>query len=161
MPIQAQPPWYSTPTAIAPLPTTVPISCNSLIDSSLDTPATVNCKNKSYDNIEIDCPDDDNNNKDVDCFPRQDKQPVLPKDISTDTLPSLIECPMDKSTNPMNTNTNNNDSSDDDDDDDDDNSTVIQDNQYYDNTNYDDDDDAYALDNNSLNYYTTGSDGYD
>ena len=161
MPIQAQPPWYSTPTAIAPLPTTVPISCNSLIESSLDTPATVNCKNKSYDNIEIDCPDDDNNNKDVDCFPWQDKQPVLPKDISIDTLPSLIESPTDKFTNPMNTNTNNNDSSDDDDDDNDDNSTVIQDNQYYDNANYDDDDDAYALDDNSLNYYTTGSDGYD
>ena len=92
------PPWYSTPTAIVSLPTAAP-NCNSLIESPTDTPATENRQNKSYDNIENnnDRPDDDDNNDDVDCFPRQDKQPVLPQDISptaptaNNTSPSLIE----------------------------------------------------------------------
>ena len=135
------PPWYSTPTAIAPLPTAVPISCNSLTESSTDTPATENRTNKS-NNIDNDCPDDDDDD-DVDCFPRQDKQPVLPQDISpTDTLPSLIESTTDTPTAPMNlvNNNDNNDPSDDDDDDDDD-STVLHDNRYYDD---DDDDDTYG-----------------
>ena len=86
-----------------PSQTAVFISCNSLIKSP--TPTDI-CQNKSYDNIENksydridDRPDDDNSNddNDVDCFPRQDKQPVLQQqDISptattaTDTSPSLI-----------------------------------------------------------------------
>ena len=124
MPIPPKPPWYSTPTAIVSLPTAVPISCNSLIESPTDTPATESCENKSYDNIENnnDHPDDDDD--DVDCFPRQDKQPVQPQDISptaptaNNTSPSLIESFTDKSTDPTNTdnmnidnnnNTNNND----------------------------------------------------
>ena len=67
----------------------------------MNTPATENCKNKSYDNIDNDRPDDDNNNNDdVDCFPRQDKQPVLPQDISPNaTLPSLTESTTDTSPN--------------------------------------------------------------
>ena len=108
MPIPPKPPWHSTPTAIVPLPTVVPISCNSLIESPTDT-----CQKKPYDNIENnnDRPDDDDD--DVDCFPRQDKQPVLPQDISptapttadaNNTSPSLIETP----TAPMNTDNNNN-----------------------------------------------------
>ena len=61
----------------------------SFIESPTDTPATENRKNKSNKNNN-DYPDDDDD--DVDCFPRQDKQPVLPQDISpTNTLPSLIE----------------------------------------------------------------------
>ena len=104
------PPWYSTPTAIASLPTAVPISCNSLIESPTDTPATENRQNKSNNNNN-DRPDDDNDNDDddVDCFPRQDKQPVLPQGISStaptgnNTSPSLIES-MDTPTAPMNTN---------------------------------------------------------
>ena len=169
MPIPPKPPWYSTPTAIVPLPTAAP-NCNSPIESPTDTPSTENCKNKPTDlNIENnnnDRPDDDddddncfpcqatkpvlqqekqpwysfslpaikhnptqaprkrtpkrtrtkqsayrenNNNRpnDVDCFPRQDKQPVPPQDISTDTLPSLIESPTDKHTE-TNTDNNNN-----------------------------------------------------
>ena len=97
-----------------PSQTAVFISCNSLIKSP--TPTDI-CQNKSYDNIENksydridDRPDDDNSNddNDVDCFPRQDKQPVLQQqDISptattaTDTSPSLIESPTDKSTDPI------------------------------------------------------------
>ena len=91
MPIPPKPPWHSTPTAIESLPVAAS-NCNSLIESPTDTLATENCKNKSYNNIEIDRPD----NNDVDCFPRQDKQPVpLQQDISTtNTLrPSLIESP--------------------------------------------------------------------
>ena len=67
-------------------PTIVP-NCNSLIESPIDTPTTENCKNKSYDCIVgNDCPNDDNNDiDDVDCFPWQDKQPVLPQDISPTT----------------------------------------------------------------------------
>ena len=63
-------------------------------------------------------PNDDDD--DVDCFPRQDKQPVLPQDISpTNTLPSLIESTTDTPTAPMNPeNNNNNDRLDNDDDDD-------------------------------------------
>ena len=55
---------------------TSPIANNtspSLIESSTDNPAT---KNKSYNNIENSRPDDD----DVECFPRQDNQPVLQQD---------------------------------------------------------------------------------
>ena len=52
-------------------------------------------------------PNDDDD--DVDCFPRQDKQPVLPQDISpTNTLPSLIESTTDTPTAPMNFENNNN-----------------------------------------------------
>ena len=111
-PIPPKPPWYSAPTAIASLPT-------SLIESPMDTPATENCKNTSYDKIKNnnnDRPDDDDD--DVDCFPRQDKQPVLPQDISpTDTPhPScLIETTTDTSLDTTNN--------------DDDDSTVIHDNQ--------------------------------
>ena len=114
MPIPPKPPWYSTPTAIESLTTTVP-NCNSLIESPTDArPATENYKNTSYDNIENkiknnnnDRPDDDDG--DVDCFPRQDKQPVPPQDISpTDTLPSLIESITDKSTDSTDTDNNNN-----------------------------------------------------
>ena len=54
-------------------------------------------------------------NDDVDCFPRQDKQPVLQQqDISptaptaNNTSPSLIESSTDKRTAPMNTDNNNN-----------------------------------------------------
>ena len=57
---------------------------------------------------------------DVDCFPRQDKQP-------TDTPNGLIESSTDKSTD---TDNNNNDTDPSDDDDDD--ITVIHDNQYHD-----------------------------
>ena len=73
------------------------------------TPATGNCQNTS-DTI------NNNNNDDVDCFPWQDKQPVLPQDISsTDTPPSLIESTTDTPTAPMNPeNNNNNDRPDDD-----------------------------------------------
>ena len=77
-------------------------NCNSLIESPSDTPATENRPSKSYDienkikNNNNDRPDDDNND-DVDCFPRQDKQPVISQqDIpTTETLPSLIESPTD------------------------------------------------------------------
>ena len=94
---------------------TSPIANNtspSLIESSTDTPTTENRKHKSYDNIENDRPNDNNNND-------EDKQPVLPRDISpTDTpRPSLIDPP------------------------DDDDSTVIHDNRYYNIKAYDDDDD--------------------
>ena len=75
MPIPPKPPWHSTSTAIVSLPTAVPISCDSLIESPTDTPATENCKNTPYDNIENkiknnnnDRPDDDDDD-DVDCFP--------------------------------------------------------------------------------------------
>ena len=81
MPIPPKSPWQSTSTAIESLPTAVP-NCNSPIESPTDTPATENCKNKSYDNIENDRPADDNDN-DVDCFSWQDKQHVLPQDIMT------------------------------------------------------------------------------
>ena len=86
--------------------------------------------------------DDDNNNDDVNCFPQQDKQPVLPPpDVSpTDTLrPSLIE-----SATPN--------------DDNDDDSTVIHDNRYYDNDddddddNDDDDDDTYLAYSDDADY---------
>ena len=103
-PIPPKPPLHSKPTVIASRTTAVP--------NTTDTPATEKRKNKSYDNIENDRPDDDynNNNNDVDCFPRQDKQPVLPQDISpnNNTLPSLIETNTDKSTNPTDTDNNNN-----------------------------------------------------
>ena len=125
----ASPNGLLTYPAIVPLPTAAP-NCNSPIESPTDTPATENCKNKSFDNIENnnDRPDDDNDNdNDVDCFPRQDKQPVPPQDISptatNNTPPSLIESFTDKSTNTDNTCNNiknNNDRPDDDDDDDDD-----------------------------------------
>ena len=128
-PILPKPPWYSTPTAIASLPTAAP-NCNSLIASPTDTPATENRKNKSTDlNIENNNNDrpDDHDDDDVDCFPRQDKQPVLPQDISptanaNSTSPSLIESTTDTPTapmNPENNNNNNNDRPNDDDDDDD------------------------------------------
>ena len=112
MPIPPKPPWHSTPTANESLPAAAP-NCNSLIESPTDAPATEKCKNKSYDNIENDRPDDDNDNNnndddddDVDCFPRQDKQPILPQDITptastataNNTSPSLIETHTDKST---------------------------------------------------------------
>ena len=101
MPIPSKPPWYSTPTAIVPLPTAV-LNCNSPIESPPDSrPATENYKNKSYDNIENnnDRPDDDDNNDDVDCFHQQEKQPVLPQDIppsvptanANNTSPRFIE----------------------------------------------------------------------
>ena len=92
------------PLAIASLPTAAP-TCNSPIESSTDTPATEIRTNTSYDNIENkiknnnnDRPDDDDD--DVDCFPRQDKQPVLPQDISpttnaNNTSPRLIESSTD------------------------------------------------------------------
>ena len=71
---------------------------------------------------------------DVDCFPRQDKQPVTPQqDIpptsptATDTPNDLIESSTDKSTD---TDNNNNDTDPSDDDDDD--ITVIHDNRYHD-----------------------------
>ena len=74
MPIPPKPPWYSTPTAIASLPTAAP-NCNSLIASPTDTPATENRKNKSYDKIKNnnnDRPNDDNDNDNVvDCFPQE------------------------------------------------------------------------------------------
>ena len=123
MPIPPKPPWHSTPTAIESLPVAAS-NCNSLIESPTDTLATENCKNKSYDNIiENDRPDDDNdntNNDDVDCFPWQDKQPVIPQQhisptapIANTTPPSLIASPMEKSTDTtdtdnMNTDNNNN-----------------------------------------------------
>ena len=101
MPIPPKTPWYSTLTAIDTLPTAVPISCTSLLESPTNK-FTANWNNKSYDNIENDRPDDDNNNNnddDADCFPWQDKQPVLTQDISptvNNTSPSLIESPTDK-----------------------------------------------------------------
>ena len=125
MPIPPKPPWYSTPTAITSLPTAAP-NCNSLIESPTDTPHNIENNNTNNNN---DRPDDDDD--DVDCFPRQDKQPVLPQDISpTDTpRPSLID-PSDA-----------------------DDSTVIHDNRYYKIKAYDDnddddddDDDAAAVD---------------
>ena len=195
MPIPPKPPWYSTPSAIVPLPTAVSISCNSLIESPTDPPATENRQNKSYDNNNNnDRPDDDNDNdvacspreqpwysflipaythnptqapnkptpkrtlitkqfasrdnknnespdddndNDVDCFPRQDKQPVLPQpDIPpTDTLcPSLTASPTDKYTDHMTTDNyiNNRPDNNNDDDNDDDDDTVIHNNRYYD-----------------------------
>ena len=91
-------------------PSTPVPSQNSLTKSPTDE-STKNCTKKSYDNIENDRPDDDddnnnnNNDDDVDCFPRQDKQPVLPQqDISptattaNNTSPSLIESSTDKRT---------------------------------------------------------------
>ena len=178
---------------IPPKPPSAP-SRNSLIESPTDTPATENCKNKSYDNIENDRPDDDNDNdvdcfpreqpwysflipaythnptqapnkptpkrtlitkqsasrdnknnespdddndNDVDCFPRQDKQPMLPQpDIPpTDTLrPSLTASPTEKYTDPMTTDNyiNNRPDNNNDDDNDDDDDTVIHNNRYYD-----------------------------
>ena len=103
MPISPKPPWYSTPAAIESLPTAVRI-CNSLIESPTDTPSNANCKNKSK-NIDNDSTNGDNHNNNnnndddaIDCFLRQDKQPVLPQqDISptvptiNSTSPSLIE----------------------------------------------------------------------
>ena len=75
-PILPKPPWYSTPTAIVPLPTAAP-NCNSPIESPTDTPATENCKNKS-NNINNDrSDDDDDDDDDDDCFPCQATQPVL------------------------------------------------------------------------------------
>ena len=76
----------------------------------MDTLTTKSCKNKSNDNNNNDRPDDDNND-DTDCSPRQDKQPVLPQDISltaptvnaNNTSHSLIKSPTDKSTNLTNT----------------------------------------------------------
>ena len=165
--IPPKPPWYSTPTAIEPLPTAVP-NCTSLIASSTD-----NCKNKST-NIANDRPDD--NDDDVDCFPWQEKQPVLlqqdPSPTAStapavnDTSPSLIESPTDKpintdtdnknknnphdETTDPNTDNNNNDPSDVDDDDIDngvdDDSTVIHHNRYC--VDYDDDSytDSYDYD---------------
>ena len=103
-------------------------------------------------------PDGDNDNdNDVDCFPRQDKQPVLPQpDISptaptaNNTPPSLIESSTD---NP-------------DDDDDDDDSMIIHDNRCYYNSDYDDDaaDGTYTLDNSfdsatGIDDSATGNDG--
>ena len=93
------------PQDISPTAPTANNTSPSLIESSPDTPATDTRKNKSYDNIENnnDRPDDDDDDDDddVDCFPRQDKQPVLPQDISptaptatataNNTSPSLIE----------------------------------------------------------------------
>ena len=125
MPIPPKPPWYSTPTVIVPLPTAVS-NCNSPIESPPDTrPATENCKNNN------DRPDDDDNNDDVDCFPRQDKQPVIPQqDISpTDTLPSLIESTTDTPTDSTDNKNKNDPSGDDDNDDDDVNCFLRQDRQ--------------------------------
>ena len=79
-----------------PLDTIDEDSVGSTIPASpwpTDTPATENRTNKIKNNNN-DRPDDDDDDDDVDCFPRQDKQPVPPQDISptaTDTLPSLIE----------------------------------------------------------------------
>ena len=71
-----------------------------------------NCKDTSYNNIDTDRPNDNDN--EINCFPRQDKQPVLQQQdvlptapTTTDTSPSLIESPTDKSTNTDNTNNNN------------------------------------------------------
>ena len=106
------PPWYSTPTAIVSLPTAAPNS-NSLIKSPTDTPATENRKRNKIKNNNNDRPDDDDDD-DVDCFPRQDKQPVQPQDISptaptaNNTSPSLIESFPDKSTDSTDTDNNNN-----------------------------------------------------
>ena len=118
-------------------------------------------KQSAYDNIENNHPDDDNNN-DVDCFPWQNKQPVLPQDISptaltaNNTSPSFIESSTDKSTDPMNNNNNNNDPSKDNDDDDD--STAIHDNRYYEYGEYDynddyNDDDLYASCSSEEDHY--------
>ena len=117
MPIPPKPPWHSTPTAIELLPTAVP-NCTSLITSPTDNcknKPTENCKNTSKDNIENDRPDDDDDDDDVDCFPRQEKQPVLlQQDTSptaptaTDTSPSLIEFPTDKPTDTTDSDNNNN-----------------------------------------------------
>ena len=105
MPIPPKPPWYFTPTAIALLPTAVPISCTSLLESPTDK-STANWNNKSYDNIENDRLGNNNNNNDknddADYFPQQDKQHVLTQDIlpttptANNTSPSLIESPTDK-----------------------------------------------------------------
>ena len=65
-------------------------------------------KQSACNNIESNRPDDDNNNinNNVDCFPRQDKQSVIPQDISptatTANNPSLslIESATDNSTDP-------------------------------------------------------------
>ena len=98
-PIPPKPSWYAITTTTQTLPSPPVLSRNSLIESQTETPATENCKNKSYDNIENDRPDDDDN--DVDCFPWQDKQPVLPQDIvhtapiANDISPSLIESSTD------------------------------------------------------------------
>ena len=81
-PIPPKPSWYAITTTTQTLPSPPVLSRNSLIESQTETPATENCKNKSYDNIENDRPDDDNDD-DVDCFPWQDKQHVLPQDIMT------------------------------------------------------------------------------
>ena len=72
-----------------------------------------------------------NNNNDVDCFPRQDKQPVFPQqDISpTDTLPSLIESTTDTPTDSTDNKNKNDPSGDDDNDDDDVNCFLRQDRQ--------------------------------
>ena len=160
MPIPPKPPWYSTPTAIVSLPTAVP-NCTSPIESPADSPTTENRKNKSY-YINNDRPDDDNND-DVDCFPRQDKQPVIPQDISPNDTPlSLIESNTDTRLDTTDTNNDssdndNNHSDDNDDNDDDDDSTIIHDNyDDYSNADYnydayldadnddDDDDDSYT-----------------
>ena len=49
----------------------------------------------NIENNNNNCPDDynKNNNNDVDCFPRQDKQPVLPQDISP-TAPTANNHPL-------------------------------------------------------------------
>tara|TARA_B110001450_G_C17506005_1_gene434409 strand:+ start:250 stop:606 length:357 start_codon:yes stop_codon:yes gene_type:complete len=65
--------------------------------------------NKNKNTTKNNDPSDDNDNNThnvVDCFPRQDKQSVLPQDTSTDNLPSLIESPTDKSTDTTDTNNN-------------------------------------------------------
>ena len=89
----------------------------SLIESTTDTPtAPINPENNNNNNNDPsdDDDDDDDDNHDVDCFPRQDKQPVPAQDISptvptaNNTPPSLIASSTDKSTAPMNTDNNNN-----------------------------------------------------
>ena len=115
MPIPPKPPWHSPPTAFVFLPTAVP-DCNSLIESPTDTPHNIENKIKNNNNDRPDDHDDD----DVDCFPRQDKQPVLPQNISPNanansTSPSLIESTTDTPTAPMNPNNNNNNDRPDDD----------------------------------------------
>ena len=126
MPIPPKPPWHAMTTTAHKPPSTVVPSRNSLIESPTDIPATDKIEYNINNNN--DCPDDDNNNNsDVDCFPRQDKQPVQPQDISpNDTLPSLIESTTDTFLDTTNY---------------DDDGTVIHDTRYYDNDDNDDDDD--------------------
>ena len=70
-----------------------------IIESPMDIPATttIDC---NLENNNDDSPNDNNNHDDVDCFPPQDKQPVLPQDDISSTVtnntysfPSLIESP--------------------------------------------------------------------